>query len=94
MANNRIVLVCKICKVGITIAKYFPSSGWYPSQVKQGIERKLERFLERHEHDLKGKVGGMYGGYQFETRYEVPEDHEGPKDEWQFEPIKGKRKHE
>lgn len=116
MANNRIVLVCKICKVGITIAKYFPSSGWYPPmgpsspvypgdeertdkeraafKTTRGLKKNMESFLERHEHDLKGITGGMYGGYQFETRYEVPEGEPGKDDEWQFESMTERRKHD
>lgn len=29
MANNRIIFSCDACKESFTVAKYYPSTGWY-----------------------------------------------------------------
>lgn len=68
MANNRMYVVCLTCNPsGIPgliddegaqmIAKYYPSSGWYSSDVwnnKEGetkTSEKLCQFFERHRHE-------------------------------------------
>jgi len=45
MANNRMALVCVKCNEGMAIAKYYPSTGWYP--IEQG-DMVVEQWMETH----------------------------------------------
>lgn len=77
-------IVCKDCKLGISIAKFYPQggfiageeSGWgqYPLN-----EERMIKFFEKHahEHDVSS-----FGGNQYELRYEIDDN------SWQYDNIK------
>jgi len=46
MANNRMALVCVKCGEGMAIAKYYPSTGWYPTSAHD--DARLENWMEEH----------------------------------------------
>ena len=46
------------------IAKYYPSTGWYPSN-NMGIEN-YDSWLEKHTHEH-----GLWGGSQFRLEHET-----------------------
>lgn len=68
MANNRMAIVCRQCKLGISIAKYYPrmgeESGWgqYPLNGD-----RVNAFFAKHAHCYDGS---MYGGHQYYLGYE------------------------
>lgn len=87
MANNRMALVCKDCKVGIAIAKYYPmgegsiggvdsedNAGWY--QQGTGMQDFINKFFikHKHEHDFS-----MSGASQYYLGYEDDEK------DWKYE---------
>ena len=76
MANNRMALVCKDCNVGVAIAKFYPSggffagdgAGWYaPNNRADHINEFFER--HQHEHDKTS-----FGGNQYRLGYEIDDD--------------------
>lgn len=87
MANNRMVLVCKKCKKGIAIAKYYPlggfiagadtkdNSGWYTNGDKHEY---IDKFFIRHKHKYDTSNSG---GSQYYLGYE----NDGKK--WEYEHI-------
>ena len=69
MANNRMVLVCKRCKVGVRIAKFYPmeiaeEAGWCSWNDNA---KDMHEFFLRHAHDYDDSAEG---GNQYEMRYE------------------------
>jgi hypothetical protein len=64
MANNRIHVVCEVCKAAgeakdaLLIAKYYPNTGWY--RKLDGMDELLDKFFETHEHP---EHHGMWGTY-------------------------------
>jgi hypothetical protein len=80
MANNRMALVCKHCKVGIAIAKFYPvleggAAGW---SAYTGGDNYLNDFFDRHKHEYDYE---MYGGQQHYLAYEDDEV------DWQYEKL-------
>jgi hypothetical protein len=58
MANNRIIIGCKKCNDWISLAKYYPGSGWYLSTFRLQMHHKdkeywdkVNTFLDTHSHD-------------------------------------------
>lgn len=64
MANNRIHIVCEICKANgvkhdaLLIAKYFPNSGWY--RKLDGMDRLLDEFFRTHDHPEGRDMWGTF----------------------------------
>lgn len=56
MANNRVYIACKRCVLDedtiedhlFYLAKYYPSSGWYPTN--ENLKDSLESWMDRHSH--------------------------------------------
>jgi len=48
MANNRMFMVCSLCKDKYVIAKYYPSTGYY---AKHDTNETLDDFFEVHRHE-------------------------------------------
>ena len=80
------VLVCKDCKRGIAIAKYYPQqkgtpllddgAGWgqYPLN-----KNRVNEFFALHQHDYDTSFGG---GDQYDLRYELDDN------TWKYEDEK------
>ena len=74
MANNRIHIVCNVCKAAgaefdaILIAKYYPNTGWY--RKLDGMDARLDAFFEAHNHP---EEHGMWGTY-ISVKREIDED--------------------
>jgi hypothetical protein len=85
MANNRMAIVCKKCNLGTSIAKFYPqggyiagnSSGW--GQFTRGNDR-VEYFFVVHAHEFDQS---MWGGNQYELRYEIDDN------TWQYDELEG-----
>lgn len=79
MANNRLRIRCRKCDEVCRIAKYYPSTGWFPISLWQNPDgtdetfeqgavafaKRLEAFLEKHSHEAT-----MTGGSPFDIEYE------------------------
>ncbi len=76
MANNRIHLVCQICKAAkakedaILIGKYYPNTGWY--RKLDGMDELLDKFFIRHEH--RDVITDVMWGTHIGTAREVDND--------------------
>ena len=75
-------IVCKECNVGISIAKYYPSpvigtAGWGQFPLNRD---RVNYFFELHSHGLDV---GMWGGNQYELRYEIDDN------TWKYDPLIG-----
>jgi hypothetical protein len=89
MANNRMYLVCKKCekkKEGtFCFAKFYPqdgfiagdSSGWFTYESGK-MEERLNDFFEKHKHKYDKS---MFGGFQYELRYEIIGDYTNEKEQ-------------
>lgn len=76
MANNRMALVCKQCKVGVALAKYYSlggfiggedskdNAGWY--RQSQDCDQ-INEFFVKHKHDFDKSIAG---GSQYYLGYE------------------------
>lgn len=81
MANNRMVIVCKKCKVARAIAKYYPSTGWYSVSATA----TLNDFFNRHDHRFNGHISDDEwndGGEPFLLSYETDDPGRIP---WEYE---------
>lgn len=62
MANNRMFLRCVQCGDLFFLAKWFPSSGWYPPPARRDrggdMEEEFAAWLAEHD----GWSGGDHGG--------------------------------
>lgn len=66
MANNRLHIVCEICKASnvdkdaLLIGKYYPNTGWY--RKLDGMDQLLDEFFEKHAHtaDLTDCMWGTH----------------------------------
>jgi hypothetical protein len=78
MANNRLYLKSNHTGERILIAKYYPSTGWYPRSEQW---QNVQRFFERHsfgngitwkqaKQDRIKARGGMYDSNSFEIEFE------------------------
>lgn len=71
MANNRLLLKCKVCNEVTVIAKFYPSeaAGWY---ARDSVASQMNDFFDKHYHYHLD--GGLEGGYQYIMEYEMYED--------------------
>ena len=88
MANNRLYLMCKKCEnnknSSILLAKFYPSggaiagesAGWFTQY--DDLSKRLDNFFEKHKH---GFDFNMWGGYQYDIRYEIIGDNTDPKEQ-------------
>lgn len=82
-------IVCKECNKGVCIAKFYPSggfiagdgSGWYTNGDKH---EKIDAFFEKHQHDFDDP---MWGGWQYEIRYEQKAPEGEADNSWEYESI-------
>lgn len=77
MANNLMAIVCKKCKVGMGLAKYYPlegfiggpdseeNSGWYVH--RKDLQKDLEAFFIRHKHNYDRST---WSGHQYFIGYQ------------------------
>ena len=84
MANNRIIITCKVCEVNetwrlegsrVTIAKYYPSTGWQtfaPSDLgsKTDFVTRLDAWFDEHYHEESDLQLGRW----YELEYECGEE--------------------
>lgn len=64
MANNRMFMVCSLCKDKYVLAKYYPSTGYY---CKHNTNETLDAFFDEHRHGERSFTGGN----PFIIEYEV-----------------------
>jgi len=67
MANQRLRLRCRVCKIVFLLAKFDPISGWYAREPER-LGSDLNRWLTEHDHGLRN----LWSNYQFGVSYEVP----------------------
>lgn len=74
-------LVCKKCNSGISIAKFYPgdehNAGWNQYSLNPN---RVNYFFHIHNHKLDAS---MWGGNQYELRYEIDDD------TWQHDQLQG-----
>lgn len=68
MSNNKMWVVHHGTKQRMLLAKYYPSTGWYPTQ---GVEVLLGQFLEETADNDRNP---MDGDTTFDVRYETSDD--------------------
>jgi len=73
MANNRMRIVCITCGDYISIAKYYPSTGWFTYDVRyESVSKRMDEFFDMHDHICEQTSSPMWGrNYRFE--YEIQE---------------------
>jgi hypothetical protein len=56
MANDRIFIICRHCKAGNLLAKYYPSNAgvWWPDRVKDFVDKHIQCSPEFGKVDLDG----------------------------------------
>lgn len=78
MANNRLHIVCFICKVkglkdAVLIGKYFPNTGWY--RKLDNMDDLLDKFFAEHSHrDELTTVDIQMWGYHIGFSREINPD--------------------
>ncbi len=75
MANNRIYLYCKCGKHGTSIAKFYPSSGWFAPRPtpRDGISTPEEEYIARIDEVLncpEADQDSSIGSKDFHIEYE------------------------
>lgn len=63
-------IVCKECKVGVAIAKFYPhdTNGWWSIPERN---EKIDNFFEKHGHDYDAST---WGGEQYYLGYEMDDN--------------------
>jgi hypothetical protein len=71
MANNRLVIVCRECRLGTTFVKEL--GGWH---AIPGCEERLERFVQKHQAC----------GWLFDRPFEFVYENDTNVVDWQYDP--------
>jgi hypothetical protein len=53
-------LKCSLCEEELYLAKYYPSSGWYPQKAPLDLGDSLTEFLSKHSPCMKRNAEGEY----------------------------------
>lgn len=76
MANNRMIIKCKVCSAEKIIAKYYPSAGWclvsFPKKAMMQLSPgDFQEFMDEHSHNFDARIGPTHFELMFES---VPSD--------------------
>lgn len=74
MANDRMLIRCDACGRAVIIAKTMDWVSWYVPEYSVTVQRKLERFFDKHELCLA--PGGEFTHDHFSLVYENRDEFE------------------